>query len=70
VVSADEPEDGDPPCGPEPAEVAAEAGLRYVTDAEPGIRRRRRGRGFSYEAPNGGSIPRADRARIDRLDGD
>jgi DNA topoisomerase-1 len=28
-------------------------GLRYVTDAEPGIRRRRAGRGFSFVGPDG-----------------
>jgi DNA topoisomerase-1 len=28
-------------------------GLRYVNDAEPGIRRLRRGRGFEYRAPDG-----------------
>lgn len=38
----------------EALEAAERAGLRYVTDSEPGIRRRRRGRGFSYEAPGGG----------------
>jgi DNA topoisomerase I len=32
----------------EPEEFAREAGLRYVTDSEPGIRRVRRGTGFSY----------------------
>ena len=32
----------------DPLESAKEAGLRYVTDAEPGIRRQRRGRGFRY----------------------
>lgn len=40
--------------GPAPStESAREAGLRYVTDAEPGIRRRRHGRGFIYRASNG-----------------
>ncbi|MEH6829992.1 MAG: DNA topoisomerase IB, partial [Sulfitobacter sp.] len=29
------------------------ANLVYVTDSEPGISRRRRGRGFSYIAPDG-----------------
>ncbi|MGQ4659321.1 hypothetical protein [Lysobacter sp. F6437] len=28
--------------------IAEEAGLRYVHDDEPGIRRRKAGRGFSY----------------------
>ena len=38
-----------------PAEVqaAVSAGLRYVTDAGPGIRRRRSGRGFAYLDDNG-----------------
>ena len=46
-------------------EAAADAGLRYVVDVEPGIRRRRRGRGFSYTAaagrPRGCCGPGADR---------
>jgi DNA topoisomerase-1 len=32
----------------DPVDSAKEAGLRYVTDAEPGIHRQRRGRGFRY----------------------
>ena len=32
---------------------ARAAGLRYSTDARPGITRRRRGRGFSYRTPDG-----------------
>ena len=32
---------------------AAAAGLRYVTDAMPGIRRQRHGRGFTYIGPDG-----------------
>jgi DNA topoisomerase-1 len=32
---------------------AAAAGLRYVTDAMPGIRRQRHGRGFTYTGPDG-----------------
>jgi DNA topoisomerase-1 len=35
---------------------AEEAGLRYVTDARPGIGRRRVGRGFSYIGPDGERI--------------
>jgi DNA topoisomerase I len=38
---------------PEFVDSAQAAGLRYVTDAEPGIRRRRVGRGFSYVDPGG-----------------
>ena len=38
---------------PEFVASAKAAGLRYVTDSEPGIRRRRVGRGFSYVDPDG-----------------
>ena len=38
------------------AEAAEAAGLRYVSDAEPGIRRRRSGRGFTYLDPNGRTV--------------
>jgi DNA topoisomerase-1 len=37
----------------DPAESAKEAGLQYVTDTRPGIRRRRSGRGFTYRTPDG-----------------
>ncbi len=32
----------------DPEAAAKEAGLRYVTDAQPGIRRIRAGKGFRY----------------------
>jgi DNA topoisomerase I len=49
-------------CAPE---AAADAGLRYVSDEGPGIRRRRRGKGFSYERPDGRVITsKAERERI------
>src|SRR4030081_3783345 len=35
----------------EAAQMAVEAGLIYVTDAEPGIRRLRTGKGFRYLTP-------------------
>ena len=38
---------------PEPAQSAKAAGLRYVTDTMPGIRRVRRGQGFSYLTSEG-----------------
>jgi DNA topoisomerase-1 len=41
---------------PAPAESAKEAGLRYVSDADPGIRRKRRGKGFTYVGVNGETI--------------
>ncbi len=37
-------------------EAAEEAGLRYTTDARPGIRRVRRGKGFSYHRSDGERI--------------
>jgi DNA topoisomerase I len=40
---------------------AEEAGLRYVTDARPGVRRQRAGRGFTYIGPDGGRITDPDR---------
>jgi DNA topoisomerase I len=49
----------------EHVEAAQAAGLRYVTDAAPGIRRRRRGRGFAYTSPDG--TPLRDRADLDRI---
>jgi DNA topoisomerase I len=41
------------------------AGLRYVTDSMPGIRRRRAGKGFSYRASDGRLI--TDRAELARF---
>ena len=41
---------------PAPSESAKEAGLRYVSDTDPGIRRKRRGKGFSYVGSNGETI--------------
>jgi DNA topoisomerase I len=35
---------------------AEEAGLRYVSDQTPGIRRRRAGRGFTYARPDGATL--------------
>lgn len=37
----------------DPVQSAKEAGLRYVTDAQPGILRQRRGKGFRYVGPDG-----------------
>jgi DNA topoisomerase-1 len=51
----------------EPKEALPE-GLVYVTDAMPGIRRLRCGRGFRYVAPDGTSIDRGpERERLTRL---
>ncbi|HEV2325670.1 MAG TPA: DNA topoisomerase IB [Terracidiphilus sp.] len=40
----------------DPVESAKEAGLRYVTDAKPGIVRKRSGKGFRYVGPEGKNI--------------
>jgi DNA topoisomerase-1 len=48
--------------------AAHRAGLHYVSDGVPGIRRRRAGRGWAYYAPDGARITdRAERARIRAL---
>jgi DNA topoisomerase-1 len=49
----------------EAAQAVRAAGLRYVTDSMPGIRRRRAGKGFSYRGPEGGFI--TDRAELVRI---
>lgn len=51
-----------------PQEAARAAGLRYVTDADPGLRRVRRGRAFSYVDPAGKTVRDRDTlARIKAL---
>jgi DNA topoisomerase I len=37
-------------------EAARAAGLRYVSDSSPGIRRKRAGKGFRYTAPDGAAV--------------
>ena len=49
----------------EHVEAAQAAGLRYVTDSGPGIRRRRRGRGFAYVRPDGATL--RDPAELERI---
>jgi DNA topoisomerase-1 len=51
----------------DPETSARKAGLVYVTGAEPGLRRVRRGRGFAYLRPDGRPASDADRARIEAL---
>ena len=46
-------------------DAARAAGLRYATDARPGISRRRAGRGFSYRDPDGGLV--RDKATLERI---
>lgn len=45
--------------------VARAAGLVYVSDSEPGIARRRAGRGFGYRLPDGGKV--GDAATLARI---
>ncbi len=47
--------------------LAAEAGLHYVVDEMPGLRRVRQGRGFSYRDLQGQPVNGAVRSRIDAL---
>jgi len=57
-----------PSQGPSPQEEAACAGLTHVSDEEPGIRRRRAGKGFSYRWPDKAPVTEEDTlARIARL---
>lgn len=52
----------------DPGEAAQNAGLRYVSDEEPGIRRQKRGKGYRYLLPGGKSVTdRATLARIRKL---
>jgi DNA topoisomerase-1 len=45
-----------PPAAPDPVESARSAGLRYVHDDRPGIRRVRSGKGFRYVGPDGKAV--------------
>ncbi|MBX4868572.1 DNA topoisomerase IB [Rhizobium bangladeshense] len=50
------------------ADAITELGLIYVSDTEPGIRRRRKGKGFSYVMPDGTTLSdEVQRARIGAL---
>ncbi len=49
----------------DPAESAKAAGLRYVTDDEPGLRRRKRGKGFTYLDPQGRTVK--DARQLERI---
>jgi len=51
----------------DPAAIARSAGLRYVSDNGPGIRRRRAGKGFRYIGPDG--APLTDAAELERIAG-
>ncbi|WP_262298835.1 DNA topoisomerase IB [Microvirga sesbaniae] len=49
----------------DPRDAAESAGLRYVSDEEPGIRRRKSGKGFTYTGPDGRTID--DRSILERI---
>src|SRR3712207_6608329 len=49
----------------DPRDAAETAGLLYVSDEEPGIRRRKSGKGFTYLKPDGSKVP--DRPTRDRI---
>jgi DNA topoisomerase-1 len=52
----------------DPVESAQSAGLRYVSDAQPGIQRKRAGKGFTYVGSDGKTIRDAEQlARIRSL---
>ena len=51
--------------GIDPVVSAKAAGLRYITDAAPGIRRHRQGEHFRYTAPDGADI--TDEAELRRI---
>src|SRR4051812_28810957 len=55
VISALSPDAG-PIVQLDPQISAKLAKLRYVTDEKPGIRRVRRGRGYSYQLPDGTAL--------------
>jgi DNA topoisomerase-1 len=61
-TATSEPASGD---RPDPRDAARSAGLRYASDAEPGIRRRRSGRGFTYVGPDGTTV--RDREALGRI---
>src|SRR5205814_8547494 len=43
----------------DPKDAAESAGLRYVSDARPGIRRRKSGKGFAYSRADGTQLAEA-----------
>lgn len=47
--------------------LAKRARLRYVSDEEPGISRRKRGKGYSLSGPDGSAVAQVDRTRTSGL---
>jgi DNA topoisomerase-1 len=44
----------------DPKDAAESAGLRYVSDARPGIRRKTAGKAFTYTRPDGSNLSESD----------
>ena len=69
AVAVSEAEPGNPPADAaqlvEPAASARAAGLRYVSDQSPGLRRKRAGKGFTYVDSGGRTL--RDAETIDRI---
>ncbi|ESY67643.1 DNA topoisomerase IB [Mesorhizobium sp. M0051] len=59
------PKNGTPKNGSQSS--ADHASLTYVSDAEPGIRRLKTGKGFTYKGPDGRPVADATRARIEAI---
>jgi DNA topoisomerase-1 len=55
----------DVPPVPDPAEAARSAGLQYVSDEDPGLRRATRGDGFAYTRANGSEVK--DESTLERI---
>jgi DNA topoisomerase-1 len=49
----------------DPEEAAEQAGLRYISDGRPGLRRKKSGKGFSYLRPEGSTL--SDRQVLRRI---
>jgi DNA topoisomerase I len=49
----------------DPKDAAEQAGLRYVSDERPGLRRKKSGKGFSYLCPEGSTL--SDRQGLNRI---
>jgi DNA topoisomerase-1 len=49
----------------DPRDAAKMAGLRYVADSQPGIRRKKSGTGFCYVQPDGSKV--VDKTVLDRI---
>ena len=65
VITKEKPKADQPKLITDPVESAKVAGLRYVSDVSPGIRRKRAGKRFSYIDVDGKLI--RDRHKLQRL---